>query len=50
MKTVTDNGGNCPGKEYAHGFCTGECKDGENLVAFLKALKSEAPELEISIA
>jgi len=50
MKTVTDNGGDCEGKEYAHGFCTGACKDGDNLVAFLKALKEAAPELELSIA
>jgi len=50
MKTVTDNGGACSSGKFEHGFCTESCEDGTNLVAFLKELKSEAPNLIVSMA
>jgi GH18 family chitinase len=47
---VTDLGGHCPGGEYAHGTCTAECDDKQNLVLFLKKVKELSPEIQISIA
>lgn len=50
MKSVTDNGGDCASGNFEHGFCTDTCADGTNLVAFLKELKSECPDLVVSMA
>lgn len=50
FRHVTDLGGNCPSKEYAHGVCSGACNDKENLAAFVKEFKTAHPELYLSLA
>lgn len=50
MKTVVDNGGDCESGEYEHGFCTGTCADGDNLVSFLTELRAACPDLIVSMA
>jgi len=32
-------GGDCPSKQYAHGICTGDCADKENLANMLTLLR-----------